>query len=529
MSRASECAVIGAVLREPVLLADERVRSLRPGDFGEEDARALWATIRRVQSAGPVDFVAVVEALPDDPGGRALAASCHEFLIDAYSTANAVAYADRIRAAARERRERAAALELAEALRQGDRDAAERLRSELGQLGTAAATDGVPAADVTLHCAADLCMQPVRWLWPGWLAAGKLHIVGGAPGTGKTTLALALAATVTQAGHWPDGRRCAEAGRVLLWSGEDDPTDTLLPRLAAAGADLARVHIIGDVHDPDGRRPFDPARDMPGLTAAAARIGDVRLLIVDPIVSAVASDSHKNGEVRRALQPLVDFGLRHGAAVLGVTHFTKGTAGREPLERLTGSLAFGALARIVFGAAKVRAEDGAEATRRVFARLKSNIGPDGGGYAYGLEIVELAGGASGSRVTWGEAIEGTAREILAEADHDPDTGEDDARTERDEASEWLQDVLAEGPLNAADVKVLAQRNGLAWRTVCRAKKALGVQSKKGAMRGGWTWQLPEDCQGGHEDAEGCHSKTGGHLRNLREDVATFGEREEGEL
>lgn len=527
--RQSECAVIGAVLREPALLADERVRDLGADDFAEDDTRALWAVIRRLHAAGEhVDAVTVSES----PAGRALAANCWAMVADCYSTANAATYAERIREAARERRERAAALNLAEALRRGDREAAERLRVELSALRKTA-TEGadVPAADVALHCAAGLRMQPVRWLWPGWLARGKLHIVGGAPGTGKTTLALALAATITTAGRWPDGTDCRQAGDVLLWSGEDDPADTLLPRLAAAGADLTRVHIVGDVHDPDGRRPFDPARDMPGLYVAAGRIGTVRLLIVDPIVSAVATDSHKNGEVRRALQPLVDFGHRRGAAVLGVTHFSKGTAGRDPLERLTGSLAFGALARIVYGAAKVRSEgpeDGSTA-RRVFARLKSNIGPDGGGFAYALEVVELAEGASGSRVTWGEAIEGTAREILTDADSEPDTGDADERTERDEAADWLRDVLADGPLTAADLKLLAQRNGIAWRTVRRAKDALGVQSKKGAMRGGWTWQLPEGVQGGHEGAEGVHPEKAGHLGRLRQDVDTFGEREEGDL
>lgn len=402
-----------------------------------------------------------------------------------------------------------------------------RERAEAGREGRADA----PAGDVTLLCASDLRMQPIRWLWPGWLAAGKLHIVGGAPGTGKTTLALALASTLTVAGRWPDATRCAEAADVLIWSGEDDPNDTLLPRLAAAGADLARVHIIGDVRDPDGRRPFDPARDVPALAHAVALLRrPVRLLIVDPIVSAVSGDSHKNAETRRGLQPLVDLGQRLGAAVLGITHLTKGTTGRDPLERLTGSLAFGALTRIAWATA-VQRDPEPGAPRRVLARIKSNIGIDGGGFGYDLEAVTVADGIQTSRVLWGAQIEGDARALLGQAEAEPDTGDDadDERTERDEAGEWLRSVLAEGPLNAADLKLLAQRNGLAWRTVRRAKDALGVQSKKGAMRGGWTWQLPEGVQGGHEGAEGVHSEKAGHLRPLRQDVDTFGEREEGEL
>lgn len=96
---------------------------------------------------------------------------------------------------------------------------------------------------VVLVKGSDLRPQPVRWLWQYWLALGKLHILAGAPGQGKTTIALAMAATVTIGGHWPDGSRCAP-GNVLIWSGEDDPEDTLLPRLLAAGADDERCHFI---------------------------------------------------------------------------------------------------------------------------------------------------------------------------------------------------------------------------------------------------------------------------------------------
>jgi hypothetical protein len=102
------------------------------------------------------------------------------------------------------------------------------------------------------------------------------------------------------------------------------------------------------------RRPFDPSRDSPALIEAARRLPPTRLLILDSIVSAIAGDSHKNAEVRRGLQPLVDFAAETGCAVLGITHFTKGTIGREPTERVTGSQAFGALARLVMAACSGR-------------------------------------------------------------------------------------------------------------------------------------------------------------------------------
>ena len=166
------------------------------------------------------------------------------------------------------------------------------------------ATPPLPDGVVLIN-GSTLTPQPVRWLWEYWLALGKLHILAGAPGQGKTTIAIAAMATVTIGGRWPDGTRC-EPGNVLMWSGEDDPADTLLPRLMAAGADPARCYFVGGTRIDDELQAFDPARDMAALELQAQLIGGIKLLVVDPVVSAVAGDSHKNTEVRRALQPLVD-------------------------------------------------------------------------------------------------------------------------------------------------------------------------------------------------------------------------------
>ena len=419
-------------------------------------------------------------------------------------------------------------------LREDGIEALRRLIGEAPEIDDGGAS--VPAADVTLLCASDLEMKPIRWLWPGWLARGKLHIVGGAPGTGKTTLALALAATITTAGRWPDATRCAEAADVLIWSGEDDPSDTLLPRLAAAGADLARVHIISDVHDPDGRRPFDPARDVPALAHAVALLRrPVRLLVVDPIVSAVSGDSHKNAETRRGLQPLVDLGQRLDAAVLGITHLTKGTTGRDPLERLTGSLAFGALTRIAWATA-VQRDPEPGTPRRVLARIKSNIGIDGGGFGYDLEAVTVADGIQTSRVLWGAQIEGDARALLGQAEAEPDTGDDadEARTERDEAADWLREVLKERPLHARDVEKLARDAGLAWRTVQRSKVRAGVTVRRtGFGKGGaWVWSIGAiDATAPGIDDIDSDTQSAGSYGAYGTYAGTYGEaeREEGEI
>lgn len=329
-------------------------------------------------------------------------------------------------------------------------------------------------------------VEPVRvaWLWPGWLAAGKLHLVGGAPGTGKTTIAATLAAAVTIGGRWPDGSH-APAGDVVIWSGEDDNADTLNPRLRAAGANMRRVHVVEAVIDAEGKSPFDPSRDLDLLRAALLNLPDVRLIVVDPVVSAVSGDSHKNAEVRRGLQPLVDLAGEFRAALLGVTHFSKGTAGRDPVERVTGSLAFAALARLVMVTAKQEA-DGDRPERRVILRAKSNIGPDGGGFVYDLIQGDLEGfpGVTASRVLWGEPVTGSARELLAEAE----TAAEDEGDRRDAAS-WLRETLSAGEMPVKDLRRHADDAGFAWRTVQRAMREVGVDSKRAGFGQPALWKL----------------------------------------
>lgn len=352
---------------------------------------------------------------------------------------------------------------------------------------------------VELIRGSDITPEPVTWLWPGWLAAGKMHVLGGAPGTGKTTISMALAAAVTTGGHWPDGTR-SPVGNVVIWSGEDDPADTLVPRLILSGASMDRIYFVADVREGNERRAFDPARDMEPLQHKLTEIGDVRLLVVDPIVSAITGDSHKNAEVRRALQPLVDLAAGMRCAFVGITHFSKGTGGRDPVERITGSLAFGALARVVLVAAKHQKDDEDGHTRRIFLRAKSNIGPDDGGVEYELQQNELTDhpGLCSSSVVWGELLEGPARELLEEADATSSNSDSGALSD---AKDFLASVLADGPVPVTTIRRDAENAGHSWATIRRARAALGISSSKTGMQGGWEWALPGRCSTGHEGAQ----------------------------
>ena len=367
---------------------------------------------------------------------------------------------------------------------------------------------------IILTRASDLRIEPVAWLWESWLARGKLHLLAGAPGQGKTTIALSLAATVTIGGRWPDGT-CCDPGNVLMYSGEDDPADTLAPRLLAAGADLNRVHFISGtrINGEDGA--FDPARDLDLLRGTIEQIGNVDLLIVDPIVGAVTGDSHKNTETRRGLQPLVDLAAACRCALIGITHFSKGGQGGDPSQRVIGSVAFTALARVVLVAAKVKGEDGEPS--RILARAKSNIGPDDGGFEYHLDQVMVAEGIEASRVGWGKAVDGTARELLTDPDADTDTDEADGK-------DMLLGELTSDCWTPADMACKPLRDaGFSKKQIWSLSKKMGVIRKKGGMASGWYWRLPggaepvfpaEDSRKPPEDSEDSSFKSRS-LRNLR--------------
>lgn len=352
-----------------------------------------------------------------------------------------------------------------------------------------------PKDKVVLVSGATLKPVPVAWLWRYWLALKKLHILAGMPGQGKTTIAIMLAAIITTGGRWPDGSPCP-IGNVIIWSGEDDPADTLVPRLVAAGADLSRCYFITGAQRNGEAVPFDPAVHLHLLQEQLHAIGGVSLIVVDPVVSAVTGDSHKNTEVRRALQPLVDLAAECNCAILGITHFAKGGQGSDPSQRVVGSVAFTAVARVVMVAAKVKGEDGED--KRVLARSKSNIGPDDGGFEYYLEQVENADGIHASRITWGQSVEGSARELLT------DPAEDDGNADAQDICDMLREALAGGswtPVDTAQHGLI--KAGFSKKQVWSASKKLGVIRKKGegGPRDGWYWRIPESPQDSQDSAQ----------------------------
>jgi putative DNA primase/helicase len=370
---------------------------------------------------------------------------------------------------------------------------------------------------VVLTRAADMDPEAVRWIWKNWLALGKFHILAGAAGTGKTTIALNLAAIISSGGEWPDGTQCESPGNILIWSGEDQPRDILLPRLLTHDADCERIYFVGNVFENNRPRTFDPARDMQSLYEKAAKIGNVRLIIIDPIVSAVSGDTHKNGEVRRGLQPLVELGEKLNAAVLGISHFSKGTMGRDPLERVTGSIAFGALARMVFATAKITSPTGE--TKRLLVRAKSNYSLDESGFNYEIEETNLADfpDIASSHVVWGLAVEGSAQELLMDPNGSGTTEQPSALRE---AIDFLKMLLAGGEVSRDIMNEKAKEAGITSITLRRAKTLLGVESKhKGFGKGSyWVSCLPSKLLKDPKDAHPNRVNTFANSEQLLRDL-----------
>jgi putative DNA primase/helicase len=251
-----------------------------------------------------------------------------------------------------------------------------------------------------------------------------------------------------------------------------------------AGADRARCYFVSGTRINGEEHSFDPARDMADLEAEAIRLGGIKLIVVDPVVSAVAGDGNKNNDVRRALQPLVDLASKLDAAVIGISHFSKAGQGGDPATRVVGSVAFTAVARVVLVAAKVKSEDGD--TKRILARGKSNIGPDEGGFEYHIEQGEPIPGIVASFVTWGKAVEGSARELFAENERVTENAPD--KTARENAEEFLIQLLKEGICPSRYVEAQAKEAGLSWATVKRASQSLGLKKRK--VNESWYWERP---------------------------------------
>jgi len=329
----------------------------------------------------------------------------------------------------------------------------------------------------------DVEARPVEWIWEGRLALGKLTLLAGYPGTGKTTIACDIAAHITtrKRSFWPDNQPARRTGSVILLSGEDSVADTLRPRLEAANADLDRVQVIGMVHDGTGRRSFNLQDDLHRLRQRIQRYGDVCLLILDPITAYLGSDvdSHRVSDVRAILEPLTRLADEMRVAILAITHPPKQST--AAIHAFVGSTAFVGASRLAFLAME---EQGAD--RCLLLPVKSNIGPQPKGLAYKIVGHKSPAGIQTAQVEWAtEPVDTTADEALAALRRPSREGR------REEAVDILREELASGPVPVKELYPRLAARGVTIRMRDYAQKVLGIRPAKADFDGGWIWALPD--------------------------------------
>jgi len=320
----------------------------------------------------------------------------------------------------------------------------------------------------------------VEWLWQNRLARGKLTLLAGEPGIGKSQTVIDIIARISNGGFWPDGGH-APLGSSVILSAEDSANDTLRPRLEAAGADLERVHALQATIIEGKSVTFSLQAHLEMLGEQLTKIGDVALVDIDPITSYMGRiDGHQAVDVRTVLEPLASFAEKHDTALLAISHPPKATQSKA-LHAVTGSLAYVAAARTVFVVAKEP-----ETERRLLLPVKNNLGPPAAGLGFSLGQRLVGKGILASYVMWDNMpVTTTADEAIAAANHEGPSAMNDAK-------ELLREELAGQARSVQAIKKEATAAGLSWRTVLRAKTELDVRSFKQGLKEGWFWKLPKD-------------------------------------
>jgi len=337
--------------------------------------------------------------------------------------------------------------------------------------------------------AADLEMRGVDWLWPGRFARGKFGLIAGLPDMGKGQIAAFIAASVTALIALPCDEGSAPQGNVIWFNAEDGERDTVLPRLIAARADPKRVHFVNGARVGGVDKTFSLVTDLRLLRRAIERIGNVVLVIIDPVSAYLGVgkvDGRSATDVRGVLTPLKDMAEELHIAVIGITHFNKKDDIKSALLRVSDSIAYVAAARHVYAVL----DDPEDKNSKLFVKAKNNLARDTKALRYGMSMKKVGYDAklgvdiNAPVIVWHpQHVEITANEAMQAAG---------GHTAKREARDFLLERLETGPMKSEDIIEEAKQDGIAKRTLDRAKKDLGIKSRKTPSKfdGEWFWELP---------------------------------------
>jgi hypothetical protein len=337
----------------------------------------------------------------------------------------------------------------------------------------------------------DPMSRTVEWLWWQRIPLGKLTLISGDPGLGKTWLLLDILARITTGRDFPDGSPNTLGPRDVLWaSAEDDDEDTIKPRFQMLGGDVSRFHSVAFLRElvpvgkafKDRESTLDLGQHIDKIEEWLAEHPLVVAVALDPLAAFLGKvDTHRNSEVRAILEPLKKLAARRRVGILGNNHLNKCSGETNALYRGMGSIAFVAAARSSW----LVTPDPAVKDRRLFTDVKvTNKKEDVGGMAFRVGPT-VPGAFSWEK----DRVDLTADQALR-AGQGPIGPRAPARAE---AREFLRDLLKNGPVDAVVALDRADAAGLCRRTVMTEKKALGIESKRiGGRSGKSVWALPSN-------------------------------------
>lgn len=322
-----------------------------------------------------------------------------------------------------------------------------------------------PSEPIT-QCLDGVKPEKVTWIWTGRLAVGKITVLDGTPGSGKSTITCDSAARVSRGLAFPHDGLPRNRGGVIFVAGEDGVADTVVPRLRAADADLSRCYVW-----PANKLPYLP--DAANDIAREVKVREAKLLVLDPVTALFARDLSTNSDqdVRLALTPLAVAAEELGCCVLLLRHLNK-RAGASAFDRGGGSVGIGALARVVL----LVARDHSDPDLRILATVKANLTRPPRSLQARIEDVGGVG-----RVAWGDECDTTADSLVTESPHE-------RQGKTGSAAGWLRQTLSDGQWHRQkEIEVGAQAVGIAERTLRRAREDVGVNCKQ--MNNAWWWNL----------------------------------------
>ena len=355
--------------------------------------------------------------------------------------------------------------------------------------------DYQPPRKALIQRADQIQVRSLDVVLPNFIFRKKVTLLAGPPASGKGAIEVAIAARISRGGNhpsWPDPTPSTQGKVLFLTGNEDDPEDTVIPRLIAAGADMSRIFFFREMREFGNLVDAKfGVRDIEAIERVIRQLGcGFSALIVDPVTQAIEGDSTSQTNVLRALDNLTVVAARLNVGILAGQHVVKSAKGRDPLGRVAGPLAYGGKPRAVWVTAhnpdRVNGEDDF-----VLVNVKSSLTAPAGGWGYRIEKAVVANEYESfgtSIIRWGQRYEGRASDILQQIESVP-TKKSDAL---ERAIHFLEKLLQGGPVAHPEISQKAMATGISGGTLARAKKELGVAHRKqsGVPHGPYYWFLP---------------------------------------